>query len=350
MPRTDGALPVVIPQTTAKVLQTFMAPFARAYPPQMAQQGVSMHEFITFIDGLNEAFMSSPIFQALNLAGTITSTVPSVIAMGVGTAVSVTSGFAGAATSYARTRAYIAKVNEQTFGPRGLRVRILSTKAMMEVIGAAESRLQLPPLPEWDEAWDPSSAATDPRMRRMQALEGQVAPLDWDVPPMAMPNSVLRKMGAWQARKQEAKERKKHDKMCRKANNGWSSDSSDSSSDSEDEEHLGRKMDKLQRKADEKMRDKPKKAASIAEKRDEEMGKLQEKMDKARRKAVRKDGKKKSKGDKGRAKVEKREDKVNQRIRWIVIVPVGQTSLSDSPSEADVDLGIDEKDVDRKRA
>ena len=51
--------------------KVFMTPFVRAYAPELANHGISAADFVAFIDGLNEAFLGSPVFQTTNLAGMV---------------------------------------------------------------------------------------------------------------------------------------------------------------------------------------------------------------------------------------------------------------------------------------
>jgi len=52
------------------MIKTF-SPFARAYSPALANlpDPISHDQFIDFIDGLNSAFISSPIFQMAHIVG-----------------------------------------------------------------------------------------------------------------------------------------------------------------------------------------------------------------------------------------------------------------------------------------
>jgi len=128
------------------------------------------------------------------------------------------SGFAGTAVAYARTRAYPKKVNGKVFGRKGLSPKVLSTDKI--AIDAPEKKLKLAPLPDYGEAWDPASPDLYLRMRRMKALGGRVAILDWDVKKQDMPTNWLRKLGAWQSQRAKAKRANRHDQAVRKMNKG----------------------------------------------------------------------------------------------------------------------------------
>ncbi|PWN31596.1 uncharacterized protein FA14DRAFT_162573 [Meira miltonrushii] len=271
MPNGSNAPPIVIPQTSAKMLQKNLAPFSRAYPTQLAQYGIRKEEFIKIIDELNECFILNPAFQIMRMAGMAVGCVPSPTLIGIGAGLQVAAGLGGAGMTYMRTKAFVKKMNKNLFDQHGLQMRIFSTEKMMKAIGEPEGerRLNLAPLPEFDGEWDPTSPETDPRLRRMTALKGRVGELDWNVPEPVMSKNVLKKMGDWQAQKQAKSVQKRHEKMCSKVN-------------------------KYQNATTHKER---------------------------------------QKGARKVEKLEKREGKTTQRIRWICIVPKSQSELIDDESE-----------------
>ena len=111
-----------------------------------------------------------------------------------------------AGVSVVRVRKYMKKANEETFKPRGLVVRIMSTRKMMGAVGGGmegkgKGKLLLPPMEELkDLTPTPQNAVIlfqsenvgektddkvtveveDPRMRRLKALEGLIAPLEFE--------------------------------------------------------------------------------------------------------------------------------------------------------------------------
>lgn len=221
--------PVVLPQmTVGGGRNTFMFPFARAYAPNLAGADIDVVQFTEFIDGLNVAFLGSPVFQAVGIAGQITGIVPHHIAQLVGGSLQLASGLASASISYVRTKTYIREANASLFGPRGLHVRICSTKDLLADIGVNESIFEqstqshscasIPTL--YSASANSTSATVDPRMRRLQALERYIAPLSFDVPTPKTPEGVLDKVGAWGAKRQEAKQQKDAEKAMREAREG----------------------------------------------------------------------------------------------------------------------------------
>ena len=59
--------PICLPQME----MGFDMPFARAYPPALADFGISKEGFLEFLDGLNTAMIASPPLQVVDYAGLI---------------------------------------------------------------------------------------------------------------------------------------------------------------------------------------------------------------------------------------------------------------------------------------
>ncbi|KAK4494649.1 hypothetical protein PRZ48_014005 [Zasmidium cellare] len=330
-------LPVVLPQTSKSFRGAFYSPFVRAYVPELEAHGLSQSDFLTFVDGLNEAFVANPVFEGLGIAGAIMQQfygIHPVQWAGIG--LQVASGAASAATSYARTRAYVKAVNASLFHPVGLHVNIMTTKKMMAKVGHPEERLSLPPLDTTDQldnnslSLESSSSSAsglneDARMRRVRALQGYVMPLDFDVPAAVKPDNVLKRMGAAQARRQARKQEKKDSKRLEKA-----LEKRDERLDKADEKiaEIEKDLAKEKRKRDKElgrskaMKD-PKERRKFEREFEKEERKLKENMEKAmrrREKKVEKHGERE--GGEGVAtlpKLDKREEETANKIRRVVI-------------------------------
>ena len=133
-------------------------------------------------------------------------------AQAVGGVLQVTSALASAGTSFLRVRKFMKAANAEIFSPRGLVVKIQTTKKMMASVGFTETdekgKLLLPPLETVVDLVACTSAPSvcstnntpadiispleDPRLLRLQALEGHIAPLTFDVPEPP-PESVFSK-------------------------------------------------------------------------------------------------------------------------------------------------------------
>ena len=117
-------------------------------------------------------------------------------------ALQVTSVLASAGTSFIRVRKFIKVANAEVFGPRGLVVKIQTTKEMMASVGLTKTgqkgKLGLPPLETVvdlkaysstplvngmnSESTAVVSPLEDPRLLRLRALDGHIAPLTFEVP------------------------------------------------------------------------------------------------------------------------------------------------------------------------
>ncbi|KAL5331379.1 hypothetical protein ACEPPN_000909 [Leptodophora sp. 'Broadleaf-Isolate-01'] len=219
--------PIVIPQSSNLRIMKFMKnlfPFARCYPHYLStlSNPITDSEFLAFIDHLNQVFVSLPIFQVAHIAGGFLTSVQGVIPVqALGGVLQVTSLLASAGVSYHRVRKFLKTANAAIFTPRGLVCRIMTTKKMMAAINFTEvdekGQLKLPPLEtvhdlgvsyrpgdpasinsdeiETNSQIENVSGVRDPRLLRLEALEGYITPLDFDVSPEPQPESWVSKMG-----------------------------------------------------------------------------------------------------------------------------------------------------------
>ena len=338
--------PIVIPQTTAKLLKTNVSPFARVYPPELKPL-MTEEAFLKFLDQLNEAFLASPIIQALGLAGGLMSFDPTGIIGFIGMGIQVGAGLAGGAASYARTKRYVDSVNKTTFRPWGLRVRVLATQKMMQEIGVPQSQsFTLPPLPEYDEDWDPTSPEFDPRRRRLAALGNYVADLDWDVAPLKMPDSFMGKLGAWHANYLEQSQQRKHSKSLRKvekydraAARAAEKEGFDTSYESKREQARQR----LENRGNTRWAQKRYKDRMAKIDRDEAKDRFKSRL--AGKVGLSNGAKTQRKARWERSKHARKERMFVQRIRWVVISKFDWDSeKAEDSREDDIDVGIDEVD------
>ncbi|EME41272.1 hypothetical protein DOTSEDRAFT_55141 [Dothistroma septosporum NZE10] len=330
-------LPCVLPQTSKSLRGAFFSPFVRAYVPELERHGISQTEFLAFIDGLNEAFVANPVTQATSAAGAVMTQFYGVhpvqwAGMGLQTA----SGLVSAATSYFRTKAYTKSVNVDLFHPTGLHLKVMTTKKMLGKITHPDERLLLGPLETFDildtsetaimkpkqaaKAAHTETSEDDFKLRRIEALRGYIMPLDFDVPKVVAPDSLLRKMGAFQAERISKKQHKKMNKnrtkgyedylkKLKEADKKWAEGT-------KDVEKVERKLGKERAKAERKMARNPEKALKEFEK---EERKLLKELDKEMEKRDKESGKERREAQKERGKVEKKEEKTANKIRWLVL-------------------------------
>ena len=349
MGRVDGIpdfRPIVIPQTTAKLLKTNISPFARVYPPELKPL-MTDEAFLKFLDELNEAFLASPIIQALGLAGGLMSFDPTGIIGFIGMGIQVGAGLAGGAASYARTKRYVDSINRTTFRPWGLRVRVLATKRMMQEIGVPQGqRFTLPPLPEYDENWDSTSPEFDPRRRRLAALGNYVADLDWDVAPLKIPDNFMRKLGAWQAKYLEQSQRRKHNRSLRKVEKheraaAKAAERQDNDTSYESKREKARQ--RLENRENTRWAQKRYKDRMAKIDRDEAKDRFKSRL--ASKLGLTNGAKTQRKARWERSKHARKERMFVQRIRWVVVSKFDWDSeKAEDPREDDVDVGIDEVD------
>ena len=135
---------------------------------------------------------------------------------------------ASASASFIRVRKFMKSANTTIFAPRGLVVKILTTKKMMAAVGFtdtdAKGKLKLPPLNDLDDvaAYNDLSAmrcsidtkatstVKDPRLLRLQVPENHISPLTFDVADPG-PESKLHKFGHAPLRWLNGKQLKKFD-------------------------------------------------------------------------------------------------------------------------------------------
>ena len=262
----------------------------------------------------------------------------------VGMGVQIGSDLASAATSYARTKAYLQACNADLFHPTGLHVAILSTREMMVRIGHPEERLRLPPLETADDLDRDTSSIDgdaisgkaeqrakkpmdDPRVRRVNALKGYVAPLDFDVPAVVPPDSLLAKMSAWQAQKAETKNDEKEAK--RRAKSQAKQSGGGGELRGKDERKLDRKLAKLEKTLDkEGGKHKERDVRKAQREYEREERKMEKKLERRTRKPEKEKGK-------GKGKVDDREEKQANKVRWVVITRWEGDEEDDNSSDYD---------------
>ncbi|KAI1290579.1 hypothetical protein F5Y03DRAFT_56220 [Xylaria venustula] len=177
--------PIAIPATAASL----GSPFLRAYPSSLQNFQISRNEFLDILDGLNRVAVQSPPLRALGLVGEVLEIVPLSTAQVVGLVVNSAAKIGKYALSKGATEAYLKRVNEETFVPRGLKLEIAKLEAMarvnripiLDTTGKLRSDMQLlQPL------LDPQEIQTIGATQRwLRALEPWVEPLDMEnLPPI----------------------------------------------------------------------------------------------------------------------------------------------------------------------
>ncbi|KAI1371139.1 hypothetical protein F4677DRAFT_319258 [Hypoxylon crocopeplum] len=124
-PVAQGRLPypVILPQRRPKQRDRG---FIRAYAPDLMRCGIDEPTFMAFLDGFDKATADAPLLGVVNLAGGAAGLIPSVIAPPIGLGVQVAAGIYKEIQGRKNQNAYISKMNEALFKPRGLYCLIMA--------------------------------------------------------------------------------------------------------------------------------------------------------------------------------------------------------------------------------
>ena len=109
--------PIIIPQRRPKDRSRGMV---RAYPPILEQRGIDQAMFIDFIETFNKSTQATKWIAALNLASIGTMWLPTVTGLLVSMAITAATTAAMEVQGRYKTNAFLHKINEQFFTPRGL--------------------------------------------------------------------------------------------------------------------------------------------------------------------------------------------------------------------------------------
>ncbi|KAN0101480.1 hypothetical protein V8E51_011990 [Hyaloscypha variabilis] len=361
--------PIVIPQQTNLFHIKTFSPFARAYSPTLSTlpSPIPHPLFLSFLDGLNAAFLSSPIFQVAHVIGGGLLGSQILPAQAVGGVFQVASVLGSAGVSIVRVRKYMKKKNEEIFKPRGLVVRILSTRKMMGVVGAdgdakGKGKLVLPPMEELKDLTPPTETALtiyqsesagadkdgkiaveveDPRMRRLKALEGLIAPLEFETETAPTRGPMDKYGGAplrWLNKKQDSKLQKAATRSVehRRKHSGIVGEEF---RDTEMELYgIEERMREIRVYAEKELdgENDTGRRYEVEARMESELAELEgrrEELEKGRDDRVKEVYKK---GDKKLEKLAKKEEKIANRILWVVV-----TKMDESVANELVDVGVD---------
>ena len=251
---------------------------------------ISMPEFVAFIDNLNVISTASPPLQVVDLAGGIIGMVPHHWAAIAGAAIQGTAKLGTYAVSKGRTEAYMSEVNRKMFGPRGLKVSIVSTDATRALLKIPRTQPRLAPLTS--QTMHMSTAE-----RVLVEMQPYNAVLDLNVPPPAEQTTTLAKLSARQVASRSKKQQESLVKSREKA--------------------LGKqqeKMEKSQEKEGKQARKREKKEAKRTKKREKKHGKESSDSDSDSEDEPRRNSKQKEHREK-----RDKEAKQAEKLLWIVI-------------------------------
>ena len=264
--------PIAVPQVAARMGM----PFARAYSLALQDRGVSMEEFVEFIDNLNVVSTASPPLQVLDLAGGIVGMVPHHIPMIVGNAISLSAKLGTGVMSKGRSAMFLKKANTDFFAPRGLKVQLATSKALKATLGMDPDAELVSTLED--------SSGMDVQQRRMRALERYVSPLTFDVPPPNEQTNSLERMSAWQVQRQLQTSENKALKDRGKAIQKIGSNDEGSKAQKEFNKEMAKiekERSKIDKECEKDSRKGRKDAEKAVRKREKEMQKLDREVEKA---------------------------------------------------------------------
>ncbi|KAI5477616.1 hypothetical protein MNV49_006103 [Pseudohyphozyma bogoriensis] len=116
-----------------RINMAYDSPIVRAYPPSLADRGVSMEQWVEFVDGLNIALMGSPPLQVVDKMGMVVGFVPNMWCMIAGIIVQTAAQTGQHIISKTLTDKYLVHANTTFFAPLGLRVRLCKTPAVTQL-------------------------------------------------------------------------------------------------------------------------------------------------------------------------------------------------------------------------
>ncbi|KAL1895887.1 hypothetical protein Sste5346_004984 [Sporothrix stenoceras] len=336
---------IMIPQAYPASVLHPPAPFLRAYPPALASReiGISPALFVAIVDALNLCLAPPPPLQALNLVGQGVGLVPHHIAQGVSAGLGVVAGVGVAATRITKQKRFLAKVNADVFGPRGLAMEVVKDEAALGGVGLSQS--SLPKAVPSTQVAGPVAGGTGlnaATQTRLTQLAPYTSPLSFDVPPAAVPTSLMDRISARQTAARLAKDAKRDDKRMQKReekmrklgdrrSSSLSSDDDDSGSSYSDGPAAIHAQFDARRQVAEQQGD-WKEVAKIEKKRAKEIEDFQKKQRKhgskhgggREDKHQRKYDKKMSKMDRKEHKQDEKGQKKMGKLLWIVIRPVSE--------------------------
>jgi len=181
------AKPVLIP----RVNPGSSVPFARAWAPELAKLAITKEEFVTFVDNMNIMISPHVAFHVLKIAAFAVGLVPYDVAEGIGGAIEAIAILGAAAMNYKRTKGYLSLMNEKYFHPRGLHVKIISTKRMKKLFELEKKDPCLAPLTE-------ETLELSTQDRCLKYLSQYICELSFDVPAPSPATTMLAKISTWE--------------------------------------------------------------------------------------------------------------------------------------------------------
>ncbi|RMZ86300.1 hypothetical protein DV736_g6474, partial [Chaetothyriales sp. CBS 134916] len=353
-PRRHAQLqrPIAIPQIDRNSLRSGPMPFMRAYAPCLMSNDITVDHFLAFVDNLTVAQAPSPPFQGLQLVGAGIGFVPHHWAQAASAGIRLAAGAGTAAVSAARTKMYLKGANEGFFNPRGLKVSIVSSDELDNLLQRIPDAIQ-----PFGAGIQTSGVTVAERRVGELVSRGKIAELIFDVPPPTEQTNLLDRLSAKQVQGKMKKNRKKaikeQDKIRKDREkeegrissssassiDGWSSSGREQAvrpvtlkEDLEAEKKLKKlelKLQKVNLKAEQKLlseekssrseKDRAKEARKIEKDRAKETSEIYKEMNKIQRERESKTREREAKVQEIDAEVQEKETKAVAKLKWIVV-------------------------------
>ncbi|KAI2605312.1 uncharacterized protein GGS25DRAFT_504654 [Hypoxylon fragiforme] len=199
--------PVLIPRINPGSL----APFVRAWAPELAHHAITREDLVAFIDNLNLVLTPHPAIHVVELASLGVHFAPTAAASGISAAMHGMAILATHAIGHQRTQTFLSTTNDNYFHPRQLHAEIIDSKRMKEMFHLDEDDPLTTPLSE-------DSLDSTMQERCLKYLSRWACELSFDgIPPPSPQTSVLERVAAWSVEHKIAKAEKKAKKKREKA-------------------------------------------------------------------------------------------------------------------------------------
>jgi hypothetical protein len=310
---------------------TSISRLARPVAVPQISNGISMEEFVEFIDNLNIVSTGSPPLKVIDAVSGMLGMVPYHWFALAGGWTQGLAKLGTAAVSKGRADRYMKRANEEFFGLRGLRVEIATVDALGLVLGLTREQMVVQ---RFEGASLEESMSVGLQERRMASVGPYISPLTFDVPAPVAATTVLEKMAERQVKTDLAKREKKFLKDRKKAVEKVSGEEGKEGGSKSEREYvkemrkLDKEVDKINREADEEIRkaDKHKDVEKAEKKRLKEM----EKIEKERRKVM-KDTDEERRKEYDDYENDDKEIKASKKVLWILVQNLDKVREEVSP-------------------
>ena len=235
--------PIIIPQLDIAP-QGESVPYTRCYSPYLSTHGVSMPDFLSFIDGLSLSQAPNSTLQGLKMFGEGVRKVPLPLIPLAGRGLS-SLATSGSGHSSSQARLYLERAKKEYFAPRGLSLVVVRDNELSARLSIPAHASRLAPLTK-------NSLTESCCRRRLGGLAPYVAPLQFNVPE---PEAQLQGVHKMARKHLESAMRTKNKTVTRLRERQWADVAALGVQGREWEEQYGVKMGQLRRVQDDIVED-----------------------------------------------------------------------------------------------